>query len=153
MVTSQVRQASRCVTLVVVSDDPAFLASFAHWSLKGGLLVWSTKLVVLTRLPLQRLHHLHHLLSSRNAILLLLHPTSTSARLICFLAFILCHHCLSCTHSSCKLTHPMWRRCSVYVQLPYTSEGSPPLLVASWTPRRGLVLTSALPLFPSKYNK
>ncbi|KAG7162376.1 putative olfactory ionotropic receptor IR4-like 9 [Homarus americanus] len=36
------RQVSWCVTVVVVSDDPAFLAAFAEWSLKGRLLVWST---------------------------------------------------------------------------------------------------------------
>ncbi|KAK3885058.1 hypothetical protein Pcinc_010712 [Petrolisthes cinctipes] len=42
---------SWCVVVVVVSDDQTFLATFAEWSLKGRLLVWSTRLLVVTRLP------------------------------------------------------------------------------------------------------
>ncbi|KAK4327277.1 hypothetical protein Pmani_002218 [Petrolisthes manimaculis] len=42
---------SWCVMVVVVSDDQEFLATFAEWSLKGRLLVWSTRLLVVTRLP------------------------------------------------------------------------------------------------------
>ncbi|KAG7162336.1 Glutamate receptor U1-like 7, partial [Homarus americanus] len=68
----RLRQVSWCVTVVVVSDDPAFLAAFAEWSLKGRLLVWPTRLLVVTRLPLPELHHLHKLLSMTNSMLLIL---------------------------------------------------------------------------------
>ncbi|XP_069951459.1 glutamate receptor ionotropic, delta-2-like [Cherax quadricarinatus] len=44
-------------------------------------------------------------------------------------------------------------RCSVYIYLPYCPKGSPALQLASWTPTRGLVLTSHLPLFPDKFFK
>ncbi|KAK4325372.1 hypothetical protein Pmani_004051 [Petrolisthes manimaculis] len=47
----RLRRMSWCVMVVVVSDDRTFLASFAEWSLKGRLLVWSTRLLVVTRLP------------------------------------------------------------------------------------------------------
>ena len=43
---------SWCTVVVVVSHDPAFLVAFAEWSLRGRLLVWATKLVVVTRLAL-----------------------------------------------------------------------------------------------------
>ncbi|XP_069177540.1 uncharacterized protein [Procambarus clarkii] len=66
----KVRQVSWCVTVVVVSDDLAFLATFAQWSLKGRLLVWSTRLLVLTRLPLHHLQVLYGLLSMTNSMLL-----------------------------------------------------------------------------------
>lgn len=51
----QVRQLSWCTVVVVVSHNPTFLATFAEWSLKGRLLVWSTRLVVVTRLALPQL--------------------------------------------------------------------------------------------------
>ena len=59
-----------CLMVVVVSDDPTFLAAFAHLSLKRHALRWSTRILVLTRLPLSQLSGLHGLLSSRNAMLL-----------------------------------------------------------------------------------
>ncbi|XP_045111736.1 glutamate receptor 2-like [Portunus trituberculatus] len=43
---------------VVVSQEPEFLTAFAEWSLKGRLLVWSTRLVVVTRLLLPQLQAL-----------------------------------------------------------------------------------------------
>nr|XP_045624236.1 probable glutamate receptor [Procambarus clarkii] len=69
-------QVSWCVTVVVVSDDLAFLSTFAQWSLKGRLLVWSTRLLVVTRLPLHHLQVLHGLLSSTNSILLIAEKSS-----------------------------------------------------------------------------
>ena len=59
-----------CLMVVVVSDDPAFLAAFAHMSLKRHAVRWSTKILVLTRLSLSHLGGLHDLLSNRNAMLL-----------------------------------------------------------------------------------
>nr|XP_045603407.1 uncharacterized protein LOC123761424 [Procambarus clarkii] len=68
----KVRRESRCVTVVVVSDDLAFLAAFAQWSLNEHLLVWSTRLLVVTGRPLQHLQVLHRLLFITNSMLLII---------------------------------------------------------------------------------
>lgn len=44
----QVRRGSWCMTAVVLSHDPIFLTSFAHQSRRGRLLVWATKLLLVT---------------------------------------------------------------------------------------------------------
>nr|XP_045600070.1 probable glutamate receptor [Procambarus clarkii] len=44
-------------------------------------------------------------------------------------------------------------QCGVYLQVPYSPLGAQALKVASWTPQRGLALTSSLPLFPDKFSK
>ncbi|XP_042233744.1 probable glutamate receptor [Homarus americanus] len=119
----RLRQVSWCVTVVVVSDDPAFLAAFAEWSLKGRLLVWSTRLLVVTRLPLPELQLLHKMMSSRNAMLLIVDATSEIIR------------------------------GSVYVHLPYSPLDAKASMVASWTPHRGLALTPYLQLFPEKFSR
>nr|XP_045620069.1 probable glutamate receptor [Procambarus clarkii] len=119
----RVRQVSWCVTVVVVSDDLAFLTAFAQLSLKGRLLVWSTRLLVVTRLPLHHLQVLHTLLSSRNAILVHLNDTTTRFK------------------------------CGMYVHLPYTPRETQPVWVASWTPKHGLALSSSLQLFPEKFYR
>ena len=59
--------------VVVVSDDQAFLAAFAHLSLRRHALKWSTRILVITQLPLSLLTGLHGLLSYRNAMLLLVY--------------------------------------------------------------------------------
>ena len=64
--------------VVVVSDDQAFLAAFAHLSLRRHALRWSTRILLLTRLPLSHLGDLHGLLSTRNAMLLLVQGTGAS---------------------------------------------------------------------------
>ncbi|MPC59639.1 hypothetical protein E2C01_053663 [Portunus trituberculatus] len=69
----QVRQLSWCSMVVVVSFDPDFLVAFAEWSLKGRLLVWTTKLVVVTRLTVQQLQALlpaHWTFSMMNTVFL-----------------------------------------------------------------------------------
>ncbi|XP_071535585.1 probable glutamate receptor [Panulirus ornatus] len=119
----KLRQMSWCVTVVVVSDDPAFLTAFAKLSLKGRLLVWSGRLLIVTRLPILALHDLHRTFAERNAMLIIVDDTPAS------------------------------HRCSMYLHLPYSLPGSQPLLVASWTPHRGLALTTHLPLFPDKFSK
>ncbi|XP_045604507.2 probable glutamate receptor, partial [Procambarus clarkii] len=119
----QVWQVSRCATLVVVSDDLVFLSTFAQWSLKGRLLVWSTRLLVVTRLPLHHLQVLHGLLSITNSMLLIFQETQVGVR------------------------------CSLYIELPYSPLGAGALKVASWTPHRGLSLTSHLTLFPHKFSR
>ncbi|KAK3877639.1 hypothetical protein Pcinc_017654 [Petrolisthes cinctipes] len=54
----QLRLLSWCVTVVVVSDQFSFLTSFATAADDLRLLVWSTRLLVVSRLPLLQLHHL-----------------------------------------------------------------------------------------------
>ena len=52
------RLLSWCTMVLMVSHDPDFLVAFAELSLKGRLLVWATKLVVVTRLTLPDLQAL-----------------------------------------------------------------------------------------------
>ncbi|XP_050714156.1 glutamate receptor ionotropic, delta-1-like [Eriocheir sinensis] len=120
----RLRMASRHVVVVVVSDDLPFLSVFAEWSLKGRLLVWSTRLLVLTRLLPQRVPFLHKALSFSNSLLL--------------------------TPGHGRGRGP---GVQVSVVSPYSEAGSQPLVVATWTAQRGLTLTSHLPLFPEKFQK
>nr|XP_053641776.1 uncharacterized protein LOC128695299 [Cherax quadricarinatus] len=118
------RQESWCVTVVVVSDNADFLATFAECSLKGRLLVWSTRLLAVTSLPLLQLQQLlstHWTFSMMNAAFLNKDDIK---------GFI---------------------RWSLYIYQPYTDTGVQTHRTASWTPRRGLQLYSTLPLFPEKY--
>ncbi|KAK8384657.1 hypothetical protein O3P69_014319 [Scylla paramamosain] len=86
---------------------------------------WSTRILVLTRLPLSHLGGLHGLLSNRNAMLLRIqdHKTSRSVR-----------------------------RVGVFVWQPYSAPGSTPLRVATWTPHGRLTLASHMSLFPDKFS-
>nr|XP_045611861.1 glutamate receptor ionotropic, kainate glr-3-like [Procambarus clarkii] len=119
----EVQQVSWCVTVVVVSDDLAFLAAFTQSSLKGNLLEWSTRLLVMTRLPLQQLQILQTALSLTNSMVLIINSASK--------------------------IH--W--CSVYIQLPYSPRGAQAMKLATWTPHRGLALASRLLPFPDKFFK
>ena len=65
----QVRRVSWCVVVVVVSDDPSFLATWAELGLESGLLAWPTRLVALTGLPTSRLDNLYLTFSYANAVL------------------------------------------------------------------------------------
>ena len=59
--------------VVMVSHDPTFLAAFAKQSLSGRLLVWATRLVVVTRMALLQLKVLlpsYWTLSMMNAVIL-----------------------------------------------------------------------------------
>ncbi|XP_069945071.1 probable glutamate receptor [Cherax quadricarinatus] len=117
------RKLSSYTTIVVISDEATFLAAFVKWSVKGRLMVWSTRLLILTHSRLMELQDLHTTLSNLNSMLVIINDDTTNIR------------------------------CSVYVQLPYSPRGSQVVQVASWTPRRGLLLTSHLPLFPEKFSK
>nr|XP_053636404.1 glutamate receptor ionotropic, kainate 1-like [Cherax quadricarinatus] len=117
------RKLSSYTTIVVISDEATFLAAFVKWSAKGRLMVWSTRLLILTHSRLMELQDLHTTLSNLNSMLVIINDDTTNIR------------------------------CSVYVQLPYSPRGSQVVQVASWTPRRGLLLTSHLPLFPEKFSK
>ncbi|XP_042233729.1 uncharacterized protein LOC121873916 [Homarus americanus] len=121
----RLRQVSWCVTVVVVSDEPAFLAAFAEWSLKGRLLVWSTRLLVVTRRPLPEVRDLmasHWTFSMMNTMLVILEDA---------------------------LMQP---RFNVYMNLPYAASGSRIVLTAFWMKTRGLVLSKHLQLFTEKFD-
>ncbi|XP_069941782.1 uncharacterized protein [Cherax quadricarinatus] len=79
----QVRQESWCVSVIVLSDDTVFLTSFAEVSLKSRVLVWSTRLLVLTRLPLQQLQQLlgnYWTFSMMNTMVLILNESLNHLR-------------------------------------------------------------------------
>nr|XP_053641801.1 probable glutamate receptor [Cherax quadricarinatus] len=117
------RQQSWCIAVMVVSDDAAFLAAFAECSFQGRLLVWSNRLLALTRLSLPQLHQLHGTFSQTNSVLLLVKDVARHLQ------------------------------CNMYIHLPYTPGDTQALQVASWTKKRGLVLTSQLPVFPDKFYR
>ncbi|XP_045114476.1 uncharacterized protein LOC123506447 isoform X2 [Portunus trituberculatus] len=49
---------SWCALVVVFSDNPTFLSVFAEMADEGRLMVWETKLLVITRLPLSSVEDL-----------------------------------------------------------------------------------------------
>ncbi|XP_042214829.1 uncharacterized protein LOC121861248 [Homarus americanus] len=120
----QVRQLSRCVTVMLVSSDQEFLAAFAEWSLKGRLLVWSTRLLIITQQPLQELRTLmstHWTFSMLNVILI-------------------------------NLDMGQELRCGVYTHLPYSPKGARLVRLATWTNTQGLVSITRIPIFPNKFS-
>ncbi|KAK4311340.1 hypothetical protein Pmani_017148 [Petrolisthes manimaculis] len=120
----KLRLLSWCVTVVVVSDQFSFLTSFANTADDLRLLVWSTRLLVVSRLPLLQLHHL----------------------LTFYWAFSMMNTAfLTQQHLN---THTRWQALS---HLPYTTDGPKVVQLASWSPRHGLIHTHHLPLFPDKY--
>ncbi|XP_069957608.1 probable glutamate receptor [Cherax quadricarinatus] len=119
----QMQQISLYMTVVVMSDDSAFLAAFVELSLKFHIFVWSTRLLIVTRSHIKELQDHQAILSMTNSVLVVINDDTANAR------------------------------CSVYVYLPYSPRGEKPLQVASWTTQRGLVFTSHLPLFPDKFSK
>ncbi|KAG7169335.1 putative olfactory ionotropic receptor IR4-like 20 [Homarus americanus] len=119
----RLRQVSWSLTVVVVSDDPAFLAAFAEWSLKGRLLVWPTRLLAVTHLPLSELQHLYGMFSKTNSLVLTVDNTIASIRY------------------------------NVYMHVPFTPREDQVLRVASWTPEKGLTINSHSTLFEEKFSK
>ncbi|XP_063614361.1 uncharacterized protein LOC134787514 [Penaeus indicus] len=120
----KLRQASWCTNVVVLSDDPAFLASFAESSLRGRLLVWATRLLVVTRLSLQELRRLlssSWTFSMMNTMMLLIDSETEVLR------------------------------CSIYVHLPFSNKAKVAHVV-SWTAPQELVLKAKTALFPEKFN-
>ena len=80
---------SWCVAVVVVSDDPSFLASWAELALESGLLAWSTRLVALTGLPPSALSDLYLTFSFANAVLVASDGNS-SRRLVAHICHSVC---------------------------------------------------------------
>ncbi|MPC51920.1 hypothetical protein E2C01_045777 [Portunus trituberculatus] len=58
------------VLVLVASDDSNFLSTFAEWSLRSRFLVWTTRLLLFTRLQARTVQHLHETLSMTNSLLL-----------------------------------------------------------------------------------
>ena len=70
------------VVVVVVSDDPVFLAAFARQAREGRLLVWATRLIVVSRLAPHRLHPLHQTLALTNSLLLVVDDPAGLSRCV-----------------------------------------------------------------------
>ncbi|KAK3869410.1 hypothetical protein Pcinc_025276 [Petrolisthes cinctipes] len=124
----QLRLLSWCVTVVVVSDQFSFLTSFATAADDLRLLVWSTRLLVVSRLPLLQLHHL---LSS-------------------YWAFSMMNTAFLAQRDLTTQT-----RCEMWAHLPYPPGGGAAQVVrvASWSEGRGLVMgTPGQTLYQHKYN-
>ncbi|XP_037782032.1 uncharacterized protein LOC119578535 [Penaeus monodon] len=118
----KLRMSSWCANVVVLSDDPASLASFAESSLRGRLLVWATRLLVVTRLPLQEIDGVlstHWTFSMMNTMVAILGEENFTR---------------------------------VYSHLPYTPAGSQVVRLAHWTPQRGLAVRNGSKLFPQKFD-
>ncbi|ROT85935.1 Variant Ionotropic Glutamate Receptor, partial [Penaeus vannamei] len=114
----------RCTNVVVISRDLTFLTAFAKRSLQDRLLVWSTKLLLVTRRALREVQELleaHWTFSMLNTALLNLWEDEGGARY------------------------------DVYLHMPYGPGGKKSRRVATWTARRGVVLSARQRLFPEKF--
>ncbi|XP_066985103.1 ionotropic receptor 21a-like isoform X2 [Macrobrachium rosenbergii] len=119
------RQLSWNIMVVVVSEDPKFIKAFADHSLQGRLLVWSSRLLLVTGLPLSSLQSLlkeHWTFSMMNAIVINAEMTLRDIR---------------------------W---NIYNCLPYSTSGAVVVRIASWTNKRGLTPFGNINLFPEKYS-
>ncbi|KAK3887007.1 hypothetical protein Pcinc_008889 [Petrolisthes cinctipes] len=122
----QLRQASSCVMVVVMSDDLNFLNTFAESSLKGRLLVWSTRVLVVSRLyreDLGELFSTHWAFSMTNSMMINIDLFDHKPRY------------------------------DIHTYLPYSPSGARLVRVASWTPTNGLFFHNALNMFPQKYGE
>ncbi|XP_066985924.1 uncharacterized protein [Macrobrachium rosenbergii] len=66
----QMRVLSRCMTLILASNDLDFLTAFVRRSAREDVIVWPTKLLVVTRQPRHRLIHLRQELSNVNGMVM-----------------------------------------------------------------------------------
>lgn len=79
----QLRMMSWCTTVVVISDNSSFIASFSEISLKVHFLQPSTKIFVITHLPMKHLetvNYLHKLTSRMDAMIVTLAEARTVLR-------------------------------------------------------------------------
>ncbi|XP_042233765.1 glutamate receptor 2-like [Homarus americanus] len=121
----RLRRLSWCVMVVVASNDPTFLTAYAQKSLKGRLLVWETRQLLVTSY------------------------TSRELR-----AALTSHWTFSMTNTMLMNVEYGFHmlRCGVYVYLPYSPRGAKVVEVAYWTFPQGLVYIASLPLFPEKFS-
>ncbi|XP_064101701.1 ionotropic receptor 93a-like [Macrobrachium nipponense] len=123
------RLRSKCLLVVYLDDDEHFLEVFAEGSLRGRLLVWASRLLVITRLSFLRLRSLlanYWTFSMMNAVMMNLEGNSTS---------VLIHF-----------------RGSFYTNLPYSSSGSQIVQVATWSQENGLSFRRKNNLFAEKFS-
>ncbi|XP_063886436.1 ionotropic receptor 93a-like [Scylla paramamosain] len=86
----RVRRLASCTMVVAVSHDPVFLAALAEWSLSSRLLVWTTKMVVVTRLTFLQLRSLlptHWTFSMMNVVFLTLKDQGPNISVYCYLPY------------------------------------------------------------------
>ncbi|XP_063875820.1 uncharacterized protein LOC135108589 [Scylla paramamosain] len=117
------RQSSWCVTVVVLSDDPIFLGAFAEASDKSRMLVWETRLIVVTRVTMPRLQTLlqdYWTFSMMNTMFLTQEEKSIY-------------------------------RWQGYVHIPYSPTGAQVKRVGSWRQTNSILLADSQ-LFPEKYR-
>ncbi|XP_068201561.1 ionotropic receptor 21a-like [Palaemon carinicauda] len=118
------RQSSKCFTAVVLSEDSNFLETFAEGSLGGRLLVWTSRLLVITRLSFSRLRFLmshYWTFSMMNAIVLNLEEESQSDK------------------------------GGVYFTSPYSSSDSPIIQIATWSHKGGLKIKRKDDFYSDKF--
>ncbi|XP_063889389.1 uncharacterized protein LOC135116113 [Scylla paramamosain] len=121
----KMRLMSWCTLVVVFSDSPTFLSVFAEMADKGRLMVWETRLLVITRLPLSNLQDLlqnYWTFSMMNTMFLKLNISSGRSH------------------------------CQIYGHMPYGPTGSHVAQLANLKFGNVLVYLSDRALFPEKYN-
>ncbi|XP_063596697.1 uncharacterized protein LOC134773425 [Penaeus indicus] len=118
----KVRLSSRTVSVIVVSEDLTFLTSFAERSLQGRLFVWTTRLLLVTRVAL---NDLRDVLSSRWTFSMM---------------------------NTIALNVEENGRSSLYAHIPYSQEGSQCYKLGSWSRKFRLFLRSPFEIFTEKYE-
>ncbi|XP_047485596.1 uncharacterized protein LOC125036762 [Penaeus chinensis] len=118
----KVRLSSHTVSVIVVSEDLTFLTSFAERSLEGRLFVWTTRLLLVTRLALS---DLRDVLSSRWTFSMM---------------------------NTVALNVEENGRSSLYAHMPYSPMGSQCYKLGSWSRKFRLFLRSPLEIFTEKYE-
>ncbi|XP_064102698.1 uncharacterized protein LOC135212862 [Macrobrachium nipponense] len=123
----QLRQTSPCVVLLTVSEDPRFLAELSRCVDRDRLLLWETKVLAVTKLPL---HDLRDFLESSWVF------SMTNAMVLNF------------------DDKADGSRGGVYSYLPYGRSGRGQMVrVGSWSQEDGLTVVSNFQLYPEKYLK
>ncbi|XP_063875878.1 ionotropic receptor 21a-like [Scylla paramamosain] len=120
----RLRQSSWCVTVVVLSDDPIFLGAFAEASDKGRMLVWKTRLIVVTRVTMPQLQTLlqdYWTYSMMNTMFITQEEKSVY-------------------------------RWQGYVHIPYSPTGAQVKRVGNWRQINSILLADGQKLFPEKYS-
>lgn len=121
--TRKLRQSLHCLIIVLVSENPEFFSLFGEVSATVRLLVWSTRLLVVTDLSFSELHGLfgsYRTFSRMNAMVINEMDSKNG--------------------------------CNIYSYFPYRTPGHQIVKVAHWTSFQGLVVIENTQLFPQKYN-
>ncbi|XP_066984761.1 ionotropic receptor 21a-like [Macrobrachium rosenbergii] len=121
----KLRRLSRNELVVVVSANVEFVKSFAEYSLKGRLLVWSSRFILVTKLPVLNLQQL----LMNHWTFLMMNAMAINSEMI--------------------LGRTRW---SVYTAMPYSPKGKQITRVASWTQDKGLKFLTSFGVFPEKFT-